>query len=138
MKPSTVRIAGKNWIIIAIGEHIVAQIAGIGVGILVRTNESTSSSVVISGLEVIEAEVVIIVIVAAIAQRVYIGKGFGRIFRFGWYLGIRLDIVRSTFSGETAGVCCGIYNADNLAIRVIVMYYLNIFYVIKSICNISL
>ena len=138
MKPSTVRIAGKNWIIIAIGEHIVAQIAGIGVGILVRTDESAGIGIIISGLEVIEAEVIGIVIIAAIAQGVQFGDGFGRIFRLGGSLVIRLDIVRSTFSGDTAGVCCGIYNADNLAIRVIVMYYLNIFYVIKSICNISL
>ena len=74
-------------------------------------------------MEVIEAEVVIIVIVAAIAQRVYIGKGFGRIFRFGWYLGIRLNIVCSIFSGNTAGVCCGIYNIGSFTIRVIVIRY---------------
>ena len=93
MKPSTVRIAGKNWIIIAIGEHIVAQIAGIGVGVFIRTNESASIGVIITGLEVIEAEVIGIVIVASIAQGVQFGDGFGSIFRLGWYLGKRLRTV---------------------------------------------
>ena len=84
-----------NWIVFTICKSVIAKVTAGNADIIyaVRTNESTGIGVIVSGLEIVEAEVVGIVIIATITEWVQVGDGFGSIFRFGGYLGKRLRTV---------------------------------------------
>ena len=61
-RPATRRITENDWIIIAVGKHIVAQDALAGGGEGVGIEEAGGGGVVVAGMEVIEASFGIVAI----------------------------------------------------------------------------
>ena len=65
---SAVGVRAVDGVVHAVGEHIEAQQAVVGIAVLVRIDKSANDGVVITALEVIEARLIIVVIATVADQ----------------------------------------------------------------------
>ena len=102
-----VRIAKKNWRVVAICEHITTKQSLPGGGIAVRIHKPSCGGVIIAGLEVIEAAFGIIV-VATVTKRVLFSQGAGGCEELA--VGV-VGITRH-------GIAAGIHQAHDIALQI--------------------